>query len=99
MNTRSDVVPLTDAIAALRKQIREAAKQAESLPENERFRITGVELELTVVAEDASVVGGEVGWWIFKGKADASTKDAITHKVKLTMNVGDIEVGGGKMTP
>jgi hypothetical protein len=94
MDARSDVVPLTDAIGALRKQIREAARQAADLPEDERFRITSVELELTVVAEDTIKGGGEVGWWVFKGKAEAAAKDAITHKVKLTLNVGDVEVGG-----
>lgn len=94
MSDRNDIVPLTDAISALRKQIREAARQAADLPENERFRITAVELELTVVAEDSVSAGGEVGWWVFKGKADVAAKDAITHKVKLTLNVGDVEVGG-----
>jgi len=98
MNPRSDAVPLTDAIAALRKQIRDAAAQAASLPADQRFRITDVELELTVVAEDAIGTGGEVGWWIFKGKVDASAKDVITHKVKLTMNVGDVEVSGSNDT-
>ncbi len=41
-----DRVPLTAAITGLRKQIRAAAEQASKLPPGERFRITGVELEL-----------------------------------------------------
>lgn len=98
MATRSDVVPLTNAIAALRTQIREAASQAANLPDNERFRITNVVLELTVVAEDTISTGGEIGWWVFKGKADASAKDAITHKVTLTLNVNDALVGGNTKT-
>ncbi|WP_227243301.1 trypco2 family protein [Paraburkholderia caribensis] len=56
----SDVVPLTDAIAALRRQLREAAKQAANVPSNERFRITGVELELTVVAENSAGGGARL---------------------------------------
>ncbi len=88
-----DRVPLTAAIAGLRKQIRDAAEQASNLPPGERFRITGVELELTVVAEDTASAGGEVGWWVFKGKADVAAKDAVTHKVKLTLDVGGIRVG------
>ncbi len=93
-----DRVPLTAAITGLRKQIRAAAEQASKLPPGERFRITGVELELTVVAEDTTSVGGEVGWWIFKAKTDAALKDAVTHKVKLTLNVGDIQVGAETTT-
>ena len=98
MTARTDAVPLTAAIAALRKEIRAAAEQAADLPSGERFRITNVELELTVVAEDSVTGGAEVGWWVFKGKAEASAKDAVTHKVKLTLNVGDIEVSAKKRT-
>src|SRR3954469_19589888 len=89
-----DRVSLTKAIAGLRKQIRDAAEQAKGLgPDEPRFRITGVELELTVVAEDTTTAGGEVGWWVFKAKADIANKDVVTQKVKLTLNMGDIEVG------
>jgi len=98
MVEKADAVPLTEAIAALRRQIRAATEQAANLPPNERFRITGVELELTVVAEDTTSVGGEVGWWVLKAKADASAKDATTHKVKLTLNIGDVEVAAKTKT-
>jgi hypothetical protein len=92
-------VSLKDAIAGLRKQIKEAAQQAQGLAPGEvKFRITGVELELTVVAEDSTTAGGEVGWWIFKAKADVGVKDATTQKVKLTLDVGDIEVGSKTLT-
>jgi hypothetical protein len=98
MITRADAIPLTEAIAALRQQIRTAAEQAAKLPPNERFRVTGVELELTVAAEDSATGGAEVGWWIFKAKADIAAKDAVTHKVKLILNVGDVEVGSATNT-
>ena len=85
-----DRVPLTSAIAGLRKQIRDAAEQAQGLGPNEpRFRITGVELELTVAAEDTASAGGEVGWWVFKAKADVAAKDAITHSTELWPKLGD----------
>jgi Trypsin-co-occurring domain 2 len=94
-----DRVELKTAIAGLRKQLKDAARQAEGLgPDDIRFRITGVELELTVVAEDSTTVGGEVGWWVFKGKADVGAKDAATQKVKLTLNVDDLKVSSGRET-
>jgi hypothetical protein len=94
----SEYFPLADAIAGLRKQIRQAAERARDLPDHERFRITEVEVELTVVAEDSVRGGGEVGWWVFKAKADVSAKDTITHKVKLKLDVGSVEVGSSFKT-
>ncbi|MBK1657786.1 trypco2 family protein [Paracraurococcus ruber] len=81
MSDGLDKVPLTAAIAGLRRQIREAAEQASKLPPGERFRITGVELELTVVAEDAASTGGEVGWWVFKAKVRIPLKSATDSDV------------------
>jgi Trypsin-co-occurring domain 2 len=91
-----DRVSLTGAIDGLRRQIMEAAKKAQKLePGAPRFRITGVEIELTVVAEDSTTAGVEASWWVFKAKADLAAKDAVTHKVKLSLNVGDIEIDSG----
>src|SRR5689334_21420178 len=74
----SDRVSLTTAIAGLRQQIRQAAEQAQNLKAGEpKFRITAAELELTVVAEDTASGGGEVGWWVFKARADLALKDSI----------------------
>lgn len=95
MSDLVDAVSLPDAIAGLRRQIKAAADQAKGLAAGDtKFRITNVELELNVVAEDTTDIGGEIGWWIFKAKASAATKDVITHKVTLTLDVGDIEVRG-----
>jgi hypothetical protein len=86
-------IPLAKAIDALRTEIRTAAERALALDPKDRFRITEAEIELTVAAEDTVAGGGEVGWWVFKAKADASAKDATTHKVRLKLNLGDVEVG------
>jgi hypothetical protein len=86
-------VALAEAIAGLRTQIREASRRAASLPRQERFHITDVEIELTVVAEGTVKGGTEVGWWIFKANGELSAKEAVTHKVKLKLDVGSIEVG------
>jgi hypothetical protein len=93
MTEPTDRIPLTEAIRLLRKEIRSAAASAQALDAKDRFRITEAELELTIFAEDTIGGGGEVGWWIFKAKAEASAKDAITHKVRLKLNLGDVEVG------
>jgi hypothetical protein len=99
MTKDADLLPLASAIDGLRRQIREAAERAEGLNDDElRFRIEKVEVELTVVAEDSSAIGGGVGWWIFKATADVAAKDVVTHKVTLTLNLGDVEVGEHRNT-
>src|SRR5262249_21931110 len=72
-----DRIPLANAIAGLRQQIREATRRAQGLPSGEpRFRIERAEIELTVAAEDSTTAGGEVGWWVFKARAGLAMKDA-----------------------
>lgn len=85
-------VALADAIASLRSQIREAAARAATLPRNERFRITEVEVELTIAAEGAVKGGAEVGWWVFKAGGETSSRQELTHKVKFKLDVGAVEV-------
>jgi hypothetical protein len=92
-NENGSKVALADAIAGLRTQIREAATRAATLPRQERFHITDVEIELTVVAEGTVKGGTEVGWWIFKASGEVAAKEAVTHKVKLKLDVGSVEVG------
>jgi hypothetical protein len=98
MTESADRIPLTEAIALLRKEIRSAAASAQTPDAKDHFRITEAELELTIFAEDAVGGSGEVGWWVFKAKAETSAKDAITHKVRLKPNLGDIEVGSSVNT-
>jgi hypothetical protein len=98
MPNERDYFPLADAIAGLRRQIREAAERARDLPEEERFRITEAEVELTIVAEDTVEGGAQVGWWVFKARADVSAREAVTHKVRLKLDVGSVEVASSKTT-
>jgi len=98
MADSTNLIPLTAAIAGLRDQIRQAAARAQELPAEQRFRIVEAEIELTVVAEDSATAGAEAGWWIFKAKAGVSAKDAITHKVRLKLNLGDVEVASSTRT-
>jgi hypothetical protein len=98
VSEKHNLVPLADSIAALRKEIRRAAAQAQLLPQEERFRINEVEIELSVVAEDSVEAGAEVGWWIIKANGKAALKDATTHKVRFRISVGDVEVGSTRQT-
>lgn len=87
-----DRITLEDAIADLRKQLASATAAA---PKDKaaRFRITEVELELSVVADDSASGGGEVGWWILKARADLAVKHSLSHKIRLKLDVGQREVG------
>jgi hypothetical protein len=42
-----------------------------------KFRISKMEVELTVVAEDTDTVGGEAGWWILKGRPMSRPKKPL----------------------
>ena len=92
MSHDADRVPLREAIAALREELRAAAEQAQALDPSERYRITEAEIELTVVAENAAGGEAEIGWWVFKAKAQETIKEANTHKVRIRLDVGKIEV-------
>jgi len=92
-------VPLADAIGELRRELAEAVRKAQELgPEEIKFQVKKVELELTVVAEDSVTGGGEVGWWIFKAKAEAAAKEGMTHKIRFELDVGDVVVGDKEET-
>ena len=94
----SDRVRLADAIMGLRREIRTAAECAQLLDPKDRFRITEAELELTIVAEDGLDAGAEIGWWVLKVKAQATAKDTNTQKVRLKLDLGQVEVGSGVKT-
>jgi hypothetical protein len=98
MSDHNDRIRLADAITGLRREIRVASERALALGAEERFKITEVELELTIVAEDEIEAGVELGWWVLKAKAQGSAKDVNTQKVRLKLNVGDVEVGSAQRT-
>ena len=99
MTDISDRVSLATAIASLRQQLAKAAEQAKELDADEvRLNVTGIELELSVVAEDATSTEGEVGWWILKAKAGVNAKDVISHRIKISLSAGDLDVNSGKST-
>ncbi|MDG5493316.1 trypco2 family protein [Niveispirillum sp. BGYR6] len=83
----SESVGIADAIDTLRKELADAINRGDG--EALRFKVKGIELELTVACEisgngKASFkvlgIGGEVG---------GSAKSTNTHKVKLTLEPVD----------
>jgi hypothetical protein len=98
MVAQTDRLPLAEAVTGLRRELRAAAERAMSLPAVERFRITEAEIELAVVAEQSTEGGFEVGWCILKGGVKDSGKDAISHTLRLKLDVGAIEVGSAERT-
>ena len=99
MSEDQDRVSLPDAIDGLRRQLMEAARRAQSLDKDApRFRISSIEVELTVALEKSSGAGLGGGWWVFQAKADIGAKDIVTHKVKLSLDVGDIKIGSHTKT-
>ena len=90
----SNRIPLKAAISALRTELRDAARDAQGLAPGEvRFRVSAIDVELSVVAEASGTASTEIGWWIIKGKAELAAKDTATHKVTLRLNVGDLDIG------
>lgn len=98
MSANSEMVSLADAIASLRREIKLASQSAAALDPKDRYRIGEAQIELTVVADDSTEGGVEVGWWVLKAKAGISSKDSVTQKVILKLHVGDVEVGSGQTT-
>src|SRR5687767_9088666 len=105
-----DLIPLADAIAALRLQLQRAREEGEN--EALRFEVGPVEVEFKGVVEREASAGGKIGFMIFGlgSEATAAGKlgDARTQTIKITLtpklggrifDVGDREelpgLGGG----
>lgn len=98
MPGNAGLISLADSIAALRCELRRAADSASTLPRDQRFRISSVEIELSVVAEDSAEAGGEVGWWVLKANGKMAATETSTHIVRLQLDVGEVEVGSSQRT-
>lgn len=86
------VVPLADAISALREQLWKACWDGQG--DRLKFRPAPVELTLQVgVTTDGKVKGG-VKWYLFEAGAEASRQTAATQTVKLTLEPVLLDVNG-----
>jgi hypothetical protein len=82
-----DLIPLADAIAALREQLNRAREAGEH--EALRFEVGPIEVEFKGVVEREGSVGGKVGFKIFGFGSEATAAgklgDARTQTVKITL--------------
>lgn len=92
MSSSQDRISLTDAIASLREEITAAQARAQSLEPDQRYRITEVDLELSVVLEDSAQATGEIGWWVLKASASGAQATTLSQKVHLKLDIGQVSV-------
>lgn len=82
---------LSEVVKGLREELNLAKRNAEG--HDIRFNIKNVEIELQTVVERkaAAEAGGKVRFWVIDAdtKASGELKDAITQKIKLSLDVVD----------
>ena len=87
----SQKLELAEVISALREELNLAKQNATG--EDIRFNINNVEIELQTVVEKkvAGEAGGKVRFWVLDAdtKASGEWKDAVTQKIKLSLQVVD----------
>jgi hypothetical protein len=94
-----DLIPLADAIEALRAELVKARRKGEDA--ELRFEVGPVEVEFQVVYESEATAGGKVGFRIFglgsEVSAGGKLADARTQSVKVTLTPridgSELEVG------
>jgi Trypsin-co-occurring domain 2 len=91
-------IPLRDAIRALRTELTESVREAET--ETVRFELGSVELEFQVVATREATGSAKVGFHIFAAEAELGAGgkgvDERTQRVKLVLNPMLAGSGGQK---
>ena len=91
------LIPLAEAISALRSELAIATAQAKG--QALRFDVGPIELELHMVVEREATAEGKLQFKIFGWGADAgggvTASDQRTQKVKLTLT--PVAAGGGKL--
>ncbi|MQP68601.1 hypothetical protein GE253_25135 [Niveispirillum sp. SYP-B3756] len=82
-------VGIADAIDTLRKELAEAINRGDG--EELRFKVNGIELELTVACEISG--NGKASFKVFGigGEVGGSAKGTNTHKIKLMLEPTDKE--------
>jgi hypothetical protein len=82
-----ELIPLAEAISALRTQLAEAQRQGRD--QEIRFEVGDVEVEFQVVVEREAEAGGKIGFRLFglgsEATAGGKLADARTQMIKLTL--------------
>ncbi|QSB03105.1 hypothetical protein JWZ98_09330 [Methylomonas sp. EFPC1] len=88
----NDKLNLAEVIQELRQSLVTASMHGEA--ETIRFNVNSVEVELQMVVEKSvgGKAGGKFNFWVLGGidaEASASYKNAVTHKIKLSLEPED----------
>lgn len=78
---------LAEVIQALRENLVEAQSRVDG--QNIRFNVTNIDVELQTVVEKEASLGAEVKFWVLNVSANGKYKNAITHKIKLSLQAVD----------
>lgn len=85
-------IELSAAVRAIRRELTEAAAQAEG--EQVRFEVGPIEMEFTVELTHEAGVKGGVRAWVLSAGADARASHAATHRISVTLTPKDATTGG-----
>ena len=93
----SELIPLAEAISALREQLAIAVADGEA--KGIKFEVGPVELEFSVVVEREGEGNGKVSFkildWGFEGGGGGKLGDKRTQSIKLTLK--PVGAAGGKL--
>jgi hypothetical protein len=82
---------VAQAIADLREQI--IAARVEGVEKDVKFTVRTVELEMQLVLTTEGSFEGKLGWGVLSLGGGAKASDALTHKLKLTLDVTSAKSG------
>jgi hypothetical protein len=78
-----DMLPLTDIVAELRRQLDEARSRAED--ERVKLTVEAIDLELQVTASAGAEAGGGFKFWVISGEARTKVAAESIQKVHLKL--------------
>ena len=76
---------VAQAIADLREQI--IAAQIQGVEKDIRFTVRSVELEMQLVLTTEASGEAKIGWGVLSLGGGGKASDAVTHKLKLTLDI------------
>lgn len=83
---------LSEVIKALRDDLAKAQTQGDG--QSVRFNVTNVDIELQTVIEKEASTGAKIKFLVVDADANGKYKNAITHKIKLSLQAVQIDPAG-----